>query len=89
MVVVPSYISREPYEKQFKAATKEWKRVFKEGADIDVWSDGLVLNLIRSKMIRLRNLERSNNQDADFSGWVIPEKVSFLYYAKNNKKNRR
>lgn len=79
MIPIPSYISQEPYEKQFRDSEKRWKEIKKNGANIDVWTDGMVLNLIRSKMIRLKKLIREERKDNILDEFVIPEKVDFEF----------
>ena len=77
------------YSAQFKVAEEEWKNVRKNGSDIDAWTDGQYLNLIRSKMIELKKLAKRQKPDADFSGWVIPEKVPFELMIKKRKVGER
>ena len=83
MIPLPSYISQEPYDKQFIEAEKRWKDVKKNGANMEIWTDGQVLNLLRNKMIRLKKFMRKGIEDDDIlEKFVIPEKVDFEFDAK-------
>lgn len=84
--MIPLYISEEPYSKQFLAARKAWSHIKRYGNDSGCWSDGMCMNLIRLKMIRLRKLQRVEVKGEELPGWDIPEKVNFDY---NHRAKRR
>ena len=90
MTYVPTYISDEPYEKQFDDAARTWREVKRSGAGIDVWTDGQVLNMIRSKMIRLKKFIKAKRGADDISdeSFIIPEKMDFEYMAKKKRSRR-
>ena len=90
MTYVPTYISSESYEKQFEEAAKEWQKIKDTGANIAEWTDGQVLNMIRSKMIRLKKLikERKASNDISEEAFIIPEKMDFEYMAKKNRSRK-
>lgn len=78
---------------QYKEAMKEWRHVRLKGNDTKCWPDGMYMNLVRSKIIRLSKMKKNEIHDADFSGWEIPEKVDFEYnhrqsYKKGNGSER-
>lgn len=77
------------YETQYKEAMAEWKRVKKNGADVDVWTDGQYLNLIRSKIKELSKLYKLESKTENFPGWDIPEKVPFELMVKKRKVGMR
>lgn len=72
--MVPTYISPnvDPVT-QFKDADREWKRIKKEGSNYqDIWTDGMYLNLIRSRMIRLKKMIGDKELE-------IPDKLSYEF----------
>ncbi len=72
--MVPTYISPnvDPVT-QFKDAEREWKRIKKEGSNYqDIWTDGMYLNLIRSRMIRLKKMIGDKELE-------IPDKLSYEF----------
>ena len=90
MIPLPFYISREPYEKQFADSYEKWKEIKKNGANNEVWTDGQVLNLIRSKMIRLKKFIREERGFDDIlTGFEIPEKVDFEFMAGKKERSKR
>ena len=41
------------YLAQFKEAEVEWKKVKKSGSDIEAWTDGQYMNLMRSNQMEI------------------------------------
>lgn len=75
--MVPTYISPniDPAI-QFKDALREWKRIKKEGSNFrDIWTDGMYLNLIRMRMIRLKKMIGDKELE-------IPEKMDYEFMAR-------
>ena len=70
---------KKSLEKQFSEAKKEWDTVRKRGNDTKCWPDGMYMNLLRSKMMRIRKMKKLEADIEDNSRWEIPEKVDFEY----------
>lgn len=82
-------IDERPLDKQFTEAKREWHHVRTRGNDTRCWTDGMYMNLIRSKMMRIRKMKRLEADIDDISGWEIPEKVDFEYNHRDSYKKRR
>lgn len=82
-------IDERPLDKQFNEAKREWHHVRTRGNDTRCWTDGMYMNLIRSKMMRIRKMKRLEADIDDISGWEIPEKVDFEYNHRDSYKKRR
>ena len=74
-------------DEQFREAEAEWKTIRLRGSDTGCWTDGMCMNLIRSKMVRLLKLKKSEKDMEDFSEWEIPEKVDYEYNHRESFKN--
>lgn len=82
-------IDERPLDKQFTEAKREWHHVRTRGNDTRCWTDGMYMNLIRSKMMRIRKMKKLEADIDDISGWEIPEKVDFEYNHRDSYKKRR
>lgn len=77
---IPLYILDDvSVDDQFAEAKKEWRKTKNRGADAGCWTDGMYMNLIRAKMIRLKRLKMNKNGGEEIPGWDIPAKVSFEF----------
>lgn len=81
--------SDKSLDKQFAEAKKEWQHVKRRGNDTRCWTDGMYMNLIRSKMIRLRKMKRVDFENEDISKWEIPEKVDYEFNHRDLYKEKR
>lgn len=74
--MIPLYISDDLLLKQFSEASKEWKRVNRNGniKDYAPWSKTMVLNLLRWKMSTIKKKLLAEKPDnADILALEIPE----------------
>lgn len=80
---------KKSLEKQFTEAKREWNHVRTRGNDTRCWTDGMYMNLLRAKMMRIRKMKKLEADIEDISWWEIPEKVDFEYNHRDSYKNRR
>ena len=83
--MVPSYIAFDvDLKTQAKEAIKEWQEVYRNGQNTKVWTDGMYLNLLRGKIIRIGKLIKEKEPDFTLADIhvEVPEKMDFEYSAK-------
>ena len=82
----------KPIAEQLKEAFATWENIHQNGANADVWTDGMVLNLVRKKIIRLKKMLKEDVMADKYKRLLekeVPPKSDYEYYAPNTQKKAR